>query len=97
MSNNETIDKLNQTFNSSPPSFTNGGSTTANRVLDSHNILGECILYDDIRDEIVWTDIDGREFHRLNLGSGKHTVFSLPKILCAFALRPKGEKGYLFA
>lgn len=97
MSNNETIDKLKELFESSPPEFASGRNTTASRVLDSHNILGECILYDDIKDEIVWTDIDGKEFHRLHLRSGKHTVHSLPKILSAFALRPKEEKGYLFA
>lgn len=94
----DTLKVINAIFNSSPPPpFQRGGSTTATLLLPSHNILGECILYDDDTNHILWTDIDGKEFHKLDLSNGSHTFISLPKMLCAFALRPKDEKGFLFA
>ena len=93
----DTATKLADIFNNPPPSFEVGGSTDATRILDSYNILGECILFDDLRNEVVWTDIDGKQFHRLSLDTSKHSIIELPKMLCAFALRPKGEDGYVFA
>lgn len=89
--------KLAEIINSTPPPFEVGGSINAIRILDSHNILGECIIYDDLTNEIVWTDIDGKQFHRLDLNTNKHIIHDLPKMLGAFALREQGEKGYLFA
>ncbi len=89
--------KLSEVFNSTAPPFKVGGSATATRILDSHNVLGECILYDDENNKILWTDINGRELHRLGVEDGNHEVMLLPKMLGAFALRPKGSPGYLCA
>lgn len=75
--------------------FEHGSSATAKRILDSHNKLGECIIYDDQMNEVLWTDIDGKEFHSLNLSTGSHSVKQLPKMLCAFGLREEGP-GYIF-
>ena len=94
---NETLTKLTTIFNTPSPLFTKGGVTTATLILDSHNILGECILYDDITNTILWTDINGKQFHSLHLNTGIHTIIPLPKMLGSFALRPKGKEGYLFA
>jgi len=88
---------LNQVLNDPAPTFEEGGSINATCIIDCHNILGEGILYDDEKNEIIWTDIMGKQFNILKLDTGEHIVKSLPKMLGAFALRPKEERGYLFA
>mmetsp|Transcript_30241 Transcript_30241/g.46270 ORF Transcript_30241/g.46270 Transcript_30241/m.46270 type:complete len:347 (-) Transcript_30241:152-1192(-) len=97
MSSSNTQSKLKEVFNSEPPAFVPKSSSTATRILDCHNILGECILFDDMKNEVVWEDIDGKQLHILNLSTGRHTFHQFEKMLCAFALRPQGEDGYLFA
>lgn len=84
-------------FQSPALPFENGGVVDATRILDCHCILGECILYDDLRNSVVWTDIAGKQFHSLHLDSGDHKVIDLPKILGAFALRKEGDPGILCA
>ena len=92
-----TMERLTQLYTSESEPFTTGGGVNATRILGCHNTLGECILYDDLTNMLLWTDIDGKEFHRLNLKTGDHSFQSCSKKLCAFGLRSKGEKGYLFA
>jgi len=86
---------LQHIFETPPSTFEAGSSTTAKRILDSHNTLGECIIYDDKTNQVLWTDIIGKEFHSLDLSSGSHSVTKLPKMLCAFGLREEGP-GHLF-
>lgn len=67
-------------------------SLTAFLVVDSKCTLGECIIYDDRKNSILWTDIYGKQFHELKLSSSEPngifllSVYSLPKQLCSFAL-----------
>lgn len=68
----------------------------ATRVADTHCVLGECVLYDDATDKVLWTDIEGKALYRLELSSGSLEKITLPKMLGAFALR-KSQKGYLCA
>jgi L-arabinonolactonase len=89
------IQALNEILQSSGSKFDAGASTTATRILDSHNTLGECIIYDDRSKQVLWTDIEGKEFHSLEISTGSHSVIQLPKMLCAFGLREEGP-GYLF-
>jgi len=72
-------------------------SVTATLVADLHCELGECILYDYIKDTILFTDILGKKFHRLHLSPASMDTFQLPKMLAAFALLPQEQDGYLCA
>ena len=76
-------------------------SATATLLFDLRSELGEGIVYDDITDQIVWTDILGRRFHRLTLHTAELETMELPKMLGSFALLSSGkssyEGGYLFA
>lgn len=71
--------------------------STARLVCDLKCELGECCIYDDETNEVLFLDILGKRFHKLNLASGSITSYDLPKMLCAFALTQKGAKGYLCA
>ena len=70
---------------------------TANLIADLHCQLGEGILYDDVTDTILFTDILGKSFHKLHLSSGSMSTFQVPKMLASFALLPQEQKGYLCA
>jgi L-arabinonolactonase len=61
-------------------------STVATLLIDCHNELGEGVLYDDVNQAVLWTDINGRRFHYLCLKSGELLVYSLPKMLCSFGM-----------
>lgn len=76
---------------------TPNAEVTALRIADVHCQLGECILYDDVKNVILWTDIMGQAFYQLSLDSGSITKRDLPQMLCAFAMRPPSLPGYLCA
>lgn len=65
---------------------------TATLLLDCHNILGEGVVYDDRSDCVLWTDILGKQFHKLELTGNnshatvQHTIYDLPKMLGSFGL-----------
>jgi sugar lactone lactonase YvrE len=49
-------------------------------LLDLHSELGEGgIVYDDVRNEIVWTDILGPQFQCLSIRTGQLTSTPLDK------------------
>lgn len=83
---------------SSPPSD-GAASCTAMLLADTHCQLAECILYDDIANEILWTDINGKKFYKLALDTGVVTCTNVPSMLCAFALttRTHADGTYLCA
>ncbi len=89
--------KLQEILDTPAPSFKAGTSSIATRILDCHNILGECILYDEKTNAVLWEDIEGKQLHKLDLSTGEHAFHQYEKKLCAFALRNHGEDGYLFA
>jgi L-arabinonolactonase len=69
-------------------------------VANVHCQLAACVLYDDVNDAILWTDILGQRFHQFPLsGGGNSNVVTrdLPAMLCAFALRPPDLPGHLCA
>jgi L-arabinonolactonase len=76
---------------------TTASVVTAHLIVDLHCDLGEGVLYDDITDTILWTDIIGKKFHKLHLSTATVQTFTVPKMLCAFAMLPKGQDGYLCA
>lgn len=75
-------------------------SVEATLLADTHCQLGECIIYDDIKDAILWTDIYGKQFYKLSLSGEKEGVVetsNLPSMLCAFGLLQEGGRGYICA
>jgi L-arabinonolactonase len=86
-----------QTILESSPPLKGDKVIKAHLVADVHCQLAECILYDDVNDTILWTDILGRRFHKLPLSGGDVVTRDLPAMLCAFALRPQDLPGHLCA
>ncbi|KAL7577513.1 hypothetical protein ACA910_015050 [Epithemia clementina (nom. ined.)] len=80
-------------------------------LLDIRCDLGEGIMYDDDKDQLLWTDINDQKFYALSLPEkndldmasssetipGKLIQVALPKMLCSFAMRSKGKEGFLCA
>lgn len=79
-------------FEGPPTKLNNDGkSITARLIVDCRCLLGECCLYDERQNSIVFTNILERKFHKLNLYVGgenenKLQSFDVPKMLCAFGL-----------
>ncbi|KAG7341310.1 gluconolactonase [Nitzschia inconspicua] len=93
-----------QSFLDGPPATLNddGVSVTAQLIVDSRCHLGECVIYDDRRDAILFTSILERRFHKLDLntsngGDSPLQSFDLPKMLCAFGLLDQQDVGYIVA
>jgi sugar lactone lactonase YvrE len=49
----------------------------AHLLLESRDIVGERIVYDDRRSALVWVDIGGKRIHRLGLGSKNHELWAV--------------------
>lgn len=61
----------------------------ARLLLDCRCDLGEGIIYDDRKNCLLWTDINHKRFHKLDLTDvtcATHTVYDLPKMLGSFGL-----------
>jgi L-arabinonolactonase len=80
------------------PSILSGApASTAHLVCDLKCDLGECCIFDDETNEVLFIDILGKRFHKLALESGKIVSYEFEKMICAFALTEKGKAGYLCA
>lgn len=91
----ETYDKLNELFQSTSPS---SGSANATKIIDCRCELGEGVIFDDVKNCVVWTDIYGKRMHSLNLTTGEHKISEeLPKMLCSFGLLSPEKTGYICA
>mmetsp|Transcript_8201 Transcript_8201/g.9093 ORF Transcript_8201/g.9093 Transcript_8201/m.9093 type:complete len:367 (+) Transcript_8201:330-1430(+) len=66
--------------------------TIARLIVDCRCHLGECVIWDDRQNAVVFTSILERKFHKLVLASyddgssEKLQSYELPKMLCAFGL-----------
>jgi L-arabinonolactonase len=65
-------------------------SVTARLVVDYRCRLGECVLWDDRTNSVLFTSILDQTFHKLQLNSNPTTAdlqtYQLPRMLCAFGL-----------
>ena len=64
-------------------------STKARLLVDSRCHLGECVLWDDRQNAVLFTSIIDRKFHKLVLSGNydaKLQSYELPKMLCAYGL-----------
>ena len=55
-------------------------------VIEVHDILGECILWDAEAQCAWWTDIHGKRLHRYTPALQRLDTFALPSRLCSFGL-----------
>ena len=69
-----------------PTTASDSSEVKAILVADTRCTLGDCVLFDDERHMICWTDIDGRCLYQLNLDVGTVIKRELPTMLGAFAL-----------
>ncbi len=64
-------------------------SVEARLLVDCRCHLGECVLWDDQQNAVLFTSILDRKFHKLRLNENRETVlesYCLDKMLCAFGL-----------
>ncbi|BFM13252.1 SMP-30/gluconolactonase/LRE family protein [Simiduia litorea] len=54
--------------------------------VEVHNGLGECILWDDRVQKLLWTDMPGKRFYRYHPAQRQLENFALPEDLCSFAM-----------
>ena len=55
-------------------------------TLEVGNRIGECVLWDDARDEVVWTDIPSKRLWRWQIDQPNARSAALPEELASFAL-----------
>lgn len=56
------------------------------KTITVNNTLGECVLWDDISKEIIWTDIQNNKIYFYNINNDRLRFYILPERLCSFAL-----------
>jgi L-arabinonolactonase len=56
------------------------------KVIPVINTLGECVLWNEISNEIIWTDIQNKKIYFYNMLSEKIRSYNLPERLCSFAM-----------
>ena len=61
-------------------------SATARLVVNCRCHLGECVIWDNRQNAILFTNILERKFHKFFLSNDKLQSYELPKMLCAFGL-----------
>ena len=70
----------------SPPPPPDATSVHAHLLADTHCQLAECIMYDDVQHQVLWTDIYNKRYYKLCCDTASVTVTDLPAMLCSFAL-----------
>jgi sugar lactone lactonase YvrE/broad specificity phosphatase PhoE len=97
-----------ETSDNSGPSSSPKTHYFAQLLVDCRCHLGECVIYDDRQNAILFTSILERKFHKLSLNTNggvpvKLESFDLPKMLCAFGLLEdpigpdENQPGYIVA
>lgn len=85
----------------SAPLNDDGVSITAQLLVDARCHLGECVLWDDRTQEVLFISILDKTFHKLSLGEKdpELATFHLPKMVGAFGLleNPPEPGAYLVA
>jgi sugar lactone lactonase YvrE len=66
------------------------------KTLPVVNLLGECVLWDDLAQAFLWTDILGGKLYRYHPATDRLTRWDTPERLCSFGL-VAGEEGTLIA
>ncbi len=54
--------------------------------LDTKNLLGESVLWDELENEFLWTDIHNKTFFKYTIGTKTVEKYSLPSRLTSFGL-----------
>lgn len=61
------------------------------KVLETCDIVGESLVYDDRRHALVWVDIGGRRIHRLWLADQNHEIWPTPDFPTSIGLDTHGD------
>jgi L-arabinonolactonase len=61
-------------------------------VVDARNALGECILWCERTEQLLWTDILGRTLWSYRPATGATARWDMPERLASFALTPNGRR-----
>ncbi|RWH68558.1 SMP-30/gluconolactonase/LRE family protein [Mesorhizobium sp.] len=64
--------------------------TQATLILDTRDVVGESMVWDERRSRLVWVDIIGRRIHLLDPVSGAHETWPTPDLVTSIGLRQDG-------
>lgn len=64
-----------------------GDSREAKMVLDSADVVGESVVWDERNSCLLWVDIVGRRIHRLDVTAMAHEVWPTPEFVTSIGLR----------
>jgi sugar lactone lactonase YvrE len=59
-------------------------------VVESQDLTGESVVWDDRTGRLLWVDIPGKRIHRFHLATGDHEVWATPDFVTAVGLRKDG-------
>lgn len=61
-------------------------------IVDARNHLGECVLWCDRTERVLWTDINGATLHAHHPASGATRTWPMPERLACFALTGSDDR-----
>lgn len=59
-------------------------------VHPAQNTVGESLIWDDLRQSLIWVDIVSKAIHMLNLATGDHQFWEAPDFVTSIGLRTDG-------
>lgn len=62
----------------------------AKLIFPAKNIVGESLVWDTIRNRLLWVDIVGKTIHALDPETGEHQVWRTPEFVTSLGLRKDG-------
>lgn len=66
-------------------------------LVDAENQLGECVLWCERSERVLWTDIVGATLYAHHLATGKTSTWPMPEPLASFALTMDDNRLLQFA
>ncbi len=61
-------------------------------MVNAGNQLGECVLWCERTERVLWTDIPGATLHALHPASGRRAQWAMPEPLASFALTEQADR-----
>ena len=70
--------------------YLEGYKMTAQMALPAQNVVGESVLWNNLRNRFLWVDIVGKSIHAYCLEFGGHRRWNTPDFITSIGLRKDG-------